>query len=117
MDRKSQGLSMNVIIIAAIALIILVVLIAIFTGRIGVFSTGIADAGSCISRGGDCQPDPCGDGQEGVLGALGCTEETDGKYCCKDASESGVVGGEEQRCPPGQEWNSQFNRCIIPSRQ
>ena len=34
-NLKSQGISVNVIIIAAIALIVLVVLIAVFTGRFG----------------------------------------------------------------------------------
>jgi hypothetical protein len=33
LDKKGQGLSLNVIIIAAIALIVLVVLVVIFTGR------------------------------------------------------------------------------------
>ena len=36
--KKGQGISLNVIIIAAIALIVLVVLIAIFTGRLNVFN-------------------------------------------------------------------------------
>jgi len=40
-NLKSQGISINVIIIAAIALIILVVLIAVFTGRFGLFSKGL----------------------------------------------------------------------------
>jgi len=35
---KGQGLSMNVIIVAAIALLVLVVLIAIFSGRMGSFN-------------------------------------------------------------------------------
>lgn len=35
MNKKAQGISLNVIIIAAIALIVLVVLVAIFTGRLG----------------------------------------------------------------------------------
>ena len=47
MNKKSQGLSINVIIIVAIALIVLVVLIAIFTGRIGGFVGGVEAAGSC----------------------------------------------------------------------
>ncbi len=38
-------MSLNVIIIAALALIVLVVLIAIFTGRISIFNKGIGDAG------------------------------------------------------------------------
>ena len=41
--KKAQGLSMRVIIIAALALIVLVVLIFIFTGRIGSFGKGIDD--------------------------------------------------------------------------
>ena len=39
--KKGQGLSLNVIIIAAIALIVLVVLVAIFTGRMGEWTAGI----------------------------------------------------------------------------
>ena len=38
---KGQGLSLNTVIIAALALIVLVVLILIFTGRISVFQRGI----------------------------------------------------------------------------
>ena len=47
MTKKAQGLSINVIIIAAIALIILVVLIAIFTGRLGSFSAGVSQTVTC----------------------------------------------------------------------
>ena len=39
--KKGQGLSLNVIIVAALALIVLVVLVAVFTGRIGIFERGI----------------------------------------------------------------------------
>ncbi len=42
MDSKGQGLSLNVIIIAALALIVLVVLVVIFTGRIGIFEQGVS---------------------------------------------------------------------------
>lgn len=42
--KKAQGLSLNVIIIAAIALIVLVVLVAIFTGRMGEWTAGIKRA-------------------------------------------------------------------------
>lgn len=41
--KKAQGLSLNTIIIAAIALVVLIVLWAIFTGRMGVFSTGLQE--------------------------------------------------------------------------
>ncbi|MBU0459515.1 MAG: hypothetical protein KJ771_01795 [Nanoarchaeota archaeon] len=39
--RRGQGLSLNVIIVAAIALIVLVVLVMVFTGRIGIFESQI----------------------------------------------------------------------------
>jgi len=51
-NKKAQGISINVIIIAAIALAVLVVLFAIFTGRIGLFSRGVKEtetgAYSCV---------------------------------------------------------------------
>lgn len=47
MDKKSQGLSINVIIIVAIGLIVLVVLIAIFTGRLGGFVEGVGQTTTC----------------------------------------------------------------------
>ena len=39
--KKAQGLSMTTIIVAALAVIVLIVLIAIFTGRIGNFGEDI----------------------------------------------------------------------------
>ena len=56
MRKRAQGLSINVIIIAAIALIILVVLIAIFTGRLGSFSgsLGKISENDCTEKGGTC---------------------------------------------------------------
>ncbi len=43
MNKKAQGLSINVIIIVAISLIVLVVLVAIFTGKLGGFTKTIGD--------------------------------------------------------------------------
>ena len=45
MNRKAQGLSLNVIIIAALALIVLVILVMVFTGRIAIFERGVAQEG------------------------------------------------------------------------
>ena len=42
--KKSQGLSMTTIIVAALTMIVLVVLIAIFTGKIGKFGVNIDDS-------------------------------------------------------------------------
>ena len=51
MKKKAQGISINTIIIAAIALIVLVIIVAIFTGRLGEFSFGVAN---CEDKGGTC---------------------------------------------------------------
>jgi len=61
LNKKGQGLSLNVIIVAALALIVLVVLIMVFTGRISVFDKGISEEGQAelnllrVSYG-DCHP-------------------------------------------------------------
>ncbi len=47
MSKKGQSISINTIIIAAIALAVLVVLFVIFTGRIGIFSKGVSETASC----------------------------------------------------------------------
>jgi len=66
-SKKSQGLSINVIIIAAIALVALVVIIAIFTNTTGKAAKNI---GSCITKGGKCAydlpNDKCGKDAKGV---------------------------------------------------
>lgn len=47
--KKGQSMSMNTIIIAALALIVLVVLIVIFTGRINIFGSKSNEAANSIS--------------------------------------------------------------------
>ena len=46
-QKKSQGMSINVIIIVIIALIVLVVIVAIFTGRMGSYSKGVTETSGC----------------------------------------------------------------------
>ena len=45
--KKGQGISINTVIIAAIALAVLVVLFMIFTGRFKIFSEGVSETASC----------------------------------------------------------------------
>ncbi len=80
MNKKAQGLSMNMIILAAIALIVLIVLVVIFYGKAKSFS---ASAEDCVQKGGDCTPktESC-DGPN--LGQMGCAED---KYCCMSMEE------------------------------
>ncbi|MBW2994748.1 hypothetical protein KY312_00200 [Candidatus Woesearchaeota archaeon] len=52
MRRKAQGLSVTTIVIAALAVLVLVVLAVIFTGRAGVFTRTVTVA--CEANGGQC---------------------------------------------------------------
>ena len=49
MHKKSQSISINTIIIAAIALAVLIVLFVIFTGRFKIFSEGVGETSSCAN--------------------------------------------------------------------
>ena len=48
--RKGQSISINTIIVAAIALAVLVVLFAIFTGRLGGFTKGVQETDTCAQK-------------------------------------------------------------------
>ena len=53
---KKADISITTIIVAAIALVVLIVLIAIFTGKINFFSEDVV---SCATRGGSCVTGAC----------------------------------------------------------
>jgi uncharacterized membrane protein YqiK len=78
--KKGQGLSMNVIIIAAIALLVLVVLVAIFSGRMGLFNQDLNDQteNACSARGGECK-EACEANEVQIFGVSDC--ETPNKCC------------------------------------
>jgi len=85
MNKKSQGLSINVIIIVAIALIVLVVLIAVFTGQMGDWINKVRGTGD---------PAKTCTAQDGVQKGACATEEIEiassdatakGKKCCMGA--------------------------------
>lgn len=73
LKKAGQGLSITTIIIGAIALIVLVVLIAIFTGRFGLFSKGLE---SCL---GECSKTPC---TGASIPGTDCKKQGKGDYCC-----------------------------------
>lgn len=75
--KKAQGLPLNTIIIAILALIVLFVLIMIFTGKISFFGK---QSTSCAS--GICANSPdCGDGLIGYQ-IEGCSKDSRGPFCC-----------------------------------
>jgi hypothetical protein len=79
--KKAQGLSLNVIIIAAIALIVLVVLVAVFTGRMGVWTEGLKKAETKF----------CGDVPAGKTGtSIGGTVKQSSESC--DDFETQIYG-------------------------
>jgi uncharacterized membrane protein len=51
MSSKAQGMPINIIIIAAISLLVLVILVLIFTGRTTIFTK---ESGNCVNNGGTC---------------------------------------------------------------
>ena len=50
MNRKGQSISINTIIVAAIGLAVLIVLFAIFTGRLGIFTQGVQQTDTCKQK-------------------------------------------------------------------
>jgi len=78
-DKKSQGLSINMIVAAALALIILVVIIVIFKEKSGTFAEQI---NNCESKGGKCvKESECGIGKLYIC-------ENEGEVCCLDNCEA-----------------------------
>lgn len=77
-NRKAQGISINVIIVAAIALLVLVVLSIIFVGKLGLFGEKTS---ACETVGGTCY----------LICPTGTTEYTAGANCPD-------VDGATQKC-------------------
>ena len=72
---KKADLSINIIIIAAICLIVLIIVIAIFGSNIRKWGIGIAD---CKVRGGECKSS-CNDAYETEVINTNCKSP---QYCC-----------------------------------
>ncbi|MBR9699297.1 hypothetical protein GOV09_02485 [Candidatus Woesearchaeota archaeon] len=83
--KKGMELTMNTVIVAAILLVVLFVIIAIFTGRMG----GISDAFKELTRG-------AGDGNNEALEGLGLRKCTSGQTECR--------GKDLYECK-GEEWS------------
>ncbi|MEM4336437.1 MAG: hypothetical protein QXG86_00335 [Candidatus Woesearchaeota archaeon] len=101
MVKKAQGMSLNVVIIAALGLLVLVVLSIIFTGRTGIFvresdkcTTKYGNAGRCVAVETDCN------GAYDKISWGACDLNGDGKFnfnnkdsdgfCCVTVGAGGV---------------------------
>jgi len=71
LSTKAQGLSLNVIIVAAIALIVLIVLWAVFTGRMGRTVSELDECRSCAAAS-DCQAEAL-EGHESCINEVSST--------------------------------------------
>jgi hypothetical protein len=81
--KRGQGLSLNMIIIAAISLVVLFVVISIFTGQT---KQSVKTLESCPGKGGQCKPDSCSNGELKITNAK-CDSDND--ICCIKISENG----------------------------
>ena len=86
MQKKGQGLSMNVIIIAALALLVLVILAVVYMNKMGGTVTTLA---RCESNGGKCVDvsDSCAAGWSvKIIGGAQCLDSSDApdpsQKCC-----------------------------------
>ena len=86
MGKKAQGLSMNVIIVAAVLLVVMIIVLVIFKGEIGKvpgkFDACEIKGGGCVESESDC------DGKEIPEGECGDR----GNYCCLKNPLSGDDG-------------------------
>lgn len=94
--KKGQGLSLNVIIVAALALIVLVVLVVIFTQQTGQFQKGVSKEGKAELVKmkifyGNCHP---GEASENVF-----------------VSEFESAGSAEKRDEASSDFRDEIDRC------
>jgi len=91
MDKKAEGMSINVIIIAIIALIVLLVVVLVFSGKMGDIIPSLdqsscqARSGTCISKEAACE----NDGMKAI--GMGCPGEDQAatlNYCCYPKPEN-----------------------------
>ena len=100
--RKAQGLSLNMIVIAAVVLIVLVVAVAIFTGYFGRFVPGLQAATQRECTGDDyttpLASQGCSESEVQVFGNFGDTLEPDEICCKKNEAKASLGGGSTDAC-------------------
>ena len=88
MNKKAQGMSLNVIIVAALGLLVLVILAAIFVGRTGLFTKEISRcSGSCVASQQACS------GTYDKIVSGGCDLNSDGKMSDNGFTTKDITDG------------------------
>ena len=81
--KKGAELALNVVIIAAIALLVLAVLIFIFSSRASKFTQGVGD---CEFQGGTCSETRCLLQAKPEISNTNCADKDPTKpYCCSES--------------------------------
>ena len=88
MKKKAQGISLNVIIIAAIGLVVLVLLVAITTGRMTIFGKSV--------------------GQTTDVAKINICKKSSDYICASDTANLGII---ELQSPPQGGWSDCNNNC------
>jgi hypothetical protein len=82
MDKRAQGLPITTVILAILGIVVLVILFAILTGRLTIFSGVVNECpGACLT--GDLK---------GVPPQLGLLESTDARSSCDSTFEKQIYG-------------------------
>ncbi|MBU0980831.1 MAG: hypothetical protein KJ709_08560 [Nanoarchaeota archaeon] len=83
--KKGQGLSMNVIVIAALAIVVLVVVTLITVNQLGLFDENFKAEKTCKRAGGECvlsADGTCPEGQQ-WMNDCGVDDAGSARACCK----------------------------------
>ncbi len=81
-SKKGADIAINIIIFAVIALLVLVVVLFIFGGKINVFSRGVSE---CEALNGDCYEERCSDlepPKPAITNGECEAPEGEKRYCC-----------------------------------
>jgi hypothetical protein len=102
--KKAQGLPITTIIIAALALVVLVILFAIFTGRISIFGRGVTECpGKCSMPYSETGEQPITEGRTAL----------DPSATCNPQFEKAITG---IYIAPGQPPNTPSEKLIYCSK-
>jgi hypothetical protein len=105
--KKAVGLSVPTIIIAVIGLIVLVVLVGIFTGRLNLYSAGLGELTTCKST--------CGNLGYGFGEDVTNTVCSDFEGFSPPGRFSDAGGATTQQLPDGRTINTQKKCCCFNS--
>ncbi len=89
LNKKSQGLSLNTVVIAALVVLVLVILAAILMGRLDIFTGHLRDCPGTCMQSESFSEEVCRDGYEKIPGQC----EEDNHVCCAPTGEDVDEGG------------------------